>query len=47
MIFSYTWNFGMAFGLLLAEDPEEDGLAWGAALLLGPLTLIVEKPQQE
>ena len=44
---SYTWNYGMAVGILIAEPDEDDGIDWGVAILLGPLTLIIEKPTEE
>lgn len=45
MTFSFDFLYGMAFGLLLADEEScsEEGIAWGLVLLLGPIMILIEK----
>lgn len=41
----YSLNFGMAFGILIADadEREEAELDWGVLILLGPISFYLEK----
>lgn len=45
MSFGFNWNYGFLVGFLIAdvEEAAEDGLEWGVALMLGILTVFIEK----
>lgn len=48
MQLSFNVNYGLALGILIAEkDEAEDNLVWGVAILLGPITLIIEKFKED
>lgn len=45
MTFDFCFNNGFAIGLMYADDEtcEEDEIVWGIGLMLGPITLFLEK----
>jgi hypothetical protein len=45
MIIDYAFNFGMAFGIMFAtaEELEEQEISFGMVLLLGPISIFIEK----
>lgn len=49
MTIDFTWNYGFAVGIIIAEEQfkESYGLAWGFSLLLGPISFIIEKALDE
>lgn len=45
MSIDFCFTNGFAVGCMYADDDtcEEDGIVWGIAVMLGPITIFIEK----
>jgi lipoprotein signal peptidase len=49
MTIDYTWNYGFAFGFIIAEKQftEVYNLDWAFTIMLGPISFLFEKVKSE